>query len=174
MRRVNLILGEARRALSLTQKEFGRAVGASHRTAVRWDARQSSPAEHNLRTLAGLLYPQYRELAAEVAEALGTTLVGLGLEVPAPVQAPPPTPVAAPAPLLAAEDLVDIVVLAVVEQSEVTPSVARSLLHAAFKRAGEIGLTVEATEKALRPAPQGVGKSTKDAAHGKDSAAKAP
>src|SRR5271155_914644 len=82
MRRVNLILGEARRALSLTQKEFGRAVGASHRTAVRWDARQSSPAEHNLRTLAGLLYPQYRELAAEVAEALGTTLVGLGLEVP--------------------------------------------------------------------------------------------
>jgi len=173
MRALNIILGEARRALAMTQREFGLAVGSSHRTAVRWDAGQSSPAGAHLLKLAKLLYPRHRSLAAEVAEALGTTLVGIGLEAPAPAPGPP-IPVLAPAPLFAAEDLVDIVVLAVVERFEVTPSVARSLLHAAFKRASEIGLTVEATEKALRPAPQSIGKPTKDAIHGKDLAAKAP
>jgi len=38
-------VGEARRALSMRQQEFGEAAGSSHRTAVRWDAGKSIPAD---------------------------------------------------------------------------------------------------------------------------------
>jgi transcriptional regulator with XRE-family HTH domain len=142
-RPISLILVEARRALSMSQREFGYAVGSSHRTAARWDAGRSVPSVHNLQVLARLLYPEHRELAAEVADAADETLESLRLEAPA----PPPLP---PAPHRA-EDLVDIVVLAAVEQTGAPVAAARGLVHAVFKRAGEIGLSVEAVEKALRP-----------------------
>jgi hypothetical protein len=46
---------------------------------------------------------------------------------------------------------VDIVVLAAVEQTGLPVAAARGVLHAVFKRALEIGLSVEGAEKALRP-----------------------
>lgn len=143
-RSIHLILGEARFALSMSQEQFGYAVGSSHRTAARWDARQSTPAAHHLRKLATLLYPRDRALAAEVALAIDETLESLGLEAPKP-PAPPPLPPLGP------EDLVEIVVLTAVEHTGVTPAVARQCLHAVFKRAHAIGLTMEVAEKALRP-----------------------
>src|SRR5580698_6103264 len=81
-RPISLILVEARRALSMSQREFGYAVGSSHRTAARWDAGRSVPSVHNLQVLARLLYPEHRELAAEVADAADETLESLGLEAP--------------------------------------------------------------------------------------------
>jgi len=129
----------------MSQREFGYAVGSSHRTAVRWDAGRASPTVHNLQVLARLLYPEDRELASEVANAADETLESLGLEAPKPPASPPP-----PAAQHRAEDLVDIVVLAAVEQGAPVGT-ARRLLHAVFKRAAEIGLSVEAAEKALRP-----------------------
>jgi len=145
-RNVGLILWDSQRALHMSQREFGYAVGASHRTAVRWAARQSTPADHHLRNLAGLLLPHDRALAAEVADYIDESLVSLGLEAPAPAQ-PPPRP---PGPQLRAEDLVDLLVLAAVERTGAAPAAMRTMLHAVFKRAREVGLTVEVAESALQ------------------------
>ncbi len=142
----------------MSQKDFGYAVGSSHRSAVRWDAGQSTPGEHELRKLAGLLYPNERDLAVEVSAAAGETLESLGLEAPPPLPPPPP-----PAPVVRPEDLVEIVVLTAVEQTGATPADARRWLHAVFKRALDIGLTTEVTEKALRPAAQGAPRSARAA-----------
>jgi transcriptional regulator with XRE-family HTH domain len=152
-RAMNILLGEARRSLGMTQAEFGSAVGGSHRSAVRWDAAQATPGVDQLHRLARLLHSRDRALAAEVAEAAGETLESLGLEAP-PAPAPatpaaslPPAPAAGPRP----EDLVDILVLVAFERIGSPPNVVRPLLHAVFKRALDVGLTVEAAEKALRP-----------------------
>jgi DNA-binding XRE family transcriptional regulator len=150
-RSVHLVLGDARRLLGMTQNEFGSALGASHRTAVRWDAGQSSPGEHELRTLARLLHPHDRSLAIEVAQHLGETLETLGLETPPPPPAPAPPQPPHPPPTRP-EDLVDIVVCAAVEVTGSMPSALRPVLYAVFKRAREVGLTVQAAENALRPA----------------------
>lgn len=144
-RSIQLILLEAQRALGMSQREFGYAVGSSHRSAVRWAAGQATPGEGHLRNLAGLLYPVDRPLAAEVADYIDETLVSLGLEAPPP-PAPPPPPPAQPT---RAEDLVDVLVLAAVEKTGSAPAPMRALLHAVFRRAREVGLTVEAAEKAL-------------------------
>lgn len=150
-RSIHIILGEARRALGMSQEKFGSAVGSSQRSAVRWDAGRATPADHHLRTLAGLLYPGESALAAEVAAAIDETLESLGLEAPqSPAPRAPPSP--PPPPPLRPEDLIEIVVLAGVEQAGLAPAAARQGLHAVFKRAREIGLTVEVAEKALRPA----------------------
>jgi transcriptional regulator with XRE-family HTH domain len=132
----------------MSQREFGAATGSSHRTAARWDAGRATPAPHHLRRLACLLYPEHRELATEAADAADETLESLGLEAAPPPLPPPLPPQAAHRP----EDIVDIVVLTAVDQTGAPVATARSLLHAVFKRAAELGLSVEAVEKALRPA----------------------
>jgi hypothetical protein len=155
-RSVQLIMIDAQRALGMTQREFGYAVGASHRTAVRWAARQSTPSEGNLRKVAGLLHLKHPALAAEVADYIDETLVSLGLEAPPP---PPPAPLPLPAPSppkppepppVRPEDLVDILVLAAVQTTGAAPGPMRALLHTVFKRAKDVGLTVESAEAGLR------------------------
>jgi hypothetical protein len=150
-RSIHVVVGEARDELDMSQRQFGEALGASHRSAVRWDAGQATPAVHHLHTLARLLYPRNRALAAEVADlADGETLESLGLEPPPRPSAPPPPP-APPPPAPRPEDLVDIVVLTAVEMTGSPPATIRPLLHAVFKRGREVGLTMEAAEQALRP-----------------------
>ncbi|MDP8999590.1 MAG: hypothetical protein M3O46_05705 [Myxococcota bacterium] len=68
----------------MSQREFGPALGASQRTATRWDARQAIPAEWELRKLAELLVPVDTALAAEAAAHIGETLESLGLVAPRP------------------------------------------------------------------------------------------
>jgi hypothetical protein len=138
----------------MTQREFGTALGASHRSATRWEARQSVPGDASLRKLAGLLAPVDAALAAEAAAHLGETLVGLGLVAPpAPPALPaPPIPAAPPAPTpTPAQDLVDVIVCAAADAMDATPRVVRPVLHAAFRRARQLGLTVEQVERALAP-----------------------
>jgi DNA-binding XRE family transcriptional regulator len=137
-RSLRLILTDARRTLGMSQSEFGMAVGSSHRSAVRWDGGGSVPGDHHLCTLARLLYPHDRALAAEVADAARETLVSLEIE-------------AAPDPMKANVNLVDLLVLTAVEQSGSLPAAVRPWLHAVMKRGIELGLTMEAAELALRP-----------------------
>jgi transcriptional regulator with XRE-family HTH domain len=137
LRPLRVVLTEARRALSMSQREFGYAVGSSHRSAARWDAGAATPGVHNLHVLAKLLLPVDRSLAVEAAAHGGETLVDLGLEA-----------------AIVPQDLtVDAVLLAAVEHSGAAPAVARTWLHAVFKRALEVGMTTEAAERAFRPAP---------------------
>jgi transcriptional regulator with XRE-family HTH domain len=143
-RPIGHVLTEARQKLGMSQAQFGPALGSSHRTATRWDAGQSLPAPTELRRLAKLLLPLDTALAAEAAAHMGDTLESLGLVAPK----PPPPPVAPPTP---PQDLADIVVCAAAEASDVSPRAMRPLLHVAFRRAREVGLTVEQVERALAP-----------------------
>jgi len=138
-RAIHLILNDARRTLGMSQREFGEAVGASHRSASRWDAGKATPGEHHLHRLARLVHPRDRSLAAEVAEAVDETLHGLGLEAPPPDPGP------------RAEDLVDLLVLVAVEQTGLSPAAVRPALHAIMKRACQLRLTMDTAERALRP-----------------------
>ena len=168
-RSIHLVLGEARRALSMTQEDFGYAVGASHRTAVRWDAGQSDPAEHHLKKLAELLYKEHRALAAEVADFADETLESLGLEAPPRPAPPPPPPPPPPAPLppsrplVRPEHLVDALVLAAVEHTGSPPAAVRPLLAAVFQRGAEVGITMEEAARALRVEPAKVARAAEPA-----------
>jgi hypothetical protein len=134
----------------MTQREFGAAVGASHRTAVRWDAGHASPGPSDLRAMAALVLPHDRDLAIEIAASMHETLQSLGLEAPPP---PPPAPLPPPLPRPAAEDLVDILVCAAVEATGQPPAAMRPLIYRLFKRAREVGLETRDVERALQPPP---------------------
>ncbi len=138
----------------MTQAEFGAALEASHRSAVRWESSQASPSEHAIHLLVQRLLPVDRALAEEAASHIGDTLESLGL-VPPPEPPPPPPPQAPspppPPPRPKAQDLVDIVVCAVANFNGAVPNTLRPMLYTAFRRAREIGLTVEEVEEALAP-----------------------
>jgi hypothetical protein len=151
-RTIRHLLTDARRTLGMSQREFGPALGSSHRTATRWDSGASVPFELELRKLAELLVPIDQELATEAAAHMGETLESLGLVA----ARPPAKPVAPPTP---PEDLVDIVVCAAAEASDVSPRAMRTLLYVAFRRANQVGLTVEQVERALAPAEAKQGRS---------------
>jgi hypothetical protein len=151
------LLLEAQHTLEMTQKEFGPALGASHRTAVRWAAQRAHPATHNLEKLAELLVPHDRALAEEAARYAGSTLEHLGLVHPPAPPPPPPDPRVPTAP----EDLVDIVVCAAADHAGQVPSAVRPLVYTVFKRAREVGLTLDAAEKALAPVEPSAAKKTR-------------
>lgn len=138
---------DARVALTMSQAEFGPALGWSHRSAVRWEAGNAVPSDDALRKLASLLAPVDADLAAEAAAAVGETLESLGL-------APKPVVVKAvvekAAPRVTDGDLADAVVCAAGDVTDLPPRALRPLLHAAFARARALGVTVEQIEEALR------------------------
>jgi DNA-binding XRE family transcriptional regulator len=180
LRSPSLVLHDARCLFNMTQRQFGEAIGASHRSAVRWDAEQSVPSKHHWIKLAGLLAPLDLALAAEAAAHADQTLEALGLTPPPPPPpptpppppppptpppptppppppppppAPPPPPPPPPPPAVRPEHLVDAVVCAVADFLDTSPRTLRPLLYTAFKKARQVGLSVEEAEKALAPDP---------------------
>ena len=138
------LLSECRRALHVgSQGKLGVLLGSSERTGQRWETGRSDPGHDQLVKLVRLVHPHNAGLAAQVAAAMGTNLVALGI---APPPAPPPPP---PPPPLPAEDVVDAVVCAAAEAIDVTPREVRPALVAAFTRARRLGLSVMEVEKAL-------------------------
>ena len=124
--------------LGLSHRKFGKALGASERTAARWAAGHSSLSVTRLCELAALVYPHDVALASAIAEAASETLPSLGLAV-APSASPP----------LAAHLAADLVVYAAADAAGAPPRAARAALLAAFARARELGLSVDEVEKAL-------------------------
>ncbi len=158
-RPVGALVVRAQRMLGMTHEAFGTALGASKRTAARWAAGSASLSVPQVRDLACLVYAEDPELAAELAGAASTTVDALGLVAPpAPIVATPPFPepvvVLAPPPPLPPPPLptalvVDAVVCAAADATQVTPAAVRATLLAAFRRARELRLTVEDVETAL-------------------------
>lgn len=162
-RTVRELLIHARQALGMTQKQFGMALGASHRTASRWEGGQSYPYGSELTELAALVYPKDASLAAELAAAKGQTLESLGIVAP-----PAPAPAAPPPPPLPVRLLVDSVVCAAADALETAPVTLRVALLAAFRRARELRLSIDDVESALAPAATPAGaKPAKAPAKGK-------
>lgn len=146
------LLQRTMRALRFTQEEFGRLLGVSRRTVIRWNGSGQGPSYEQWITLVRCAYPKDVGLAREIATELGQTLVSLGIEPPPPPPAPPlPPPGPPPRPVPPLPDLVDSVVCAAAEAMAVTPQSVRPALVAAFERAASVGLTMDEVRGVLRP-----------------------
>jgi transcriptional regulator with XRE-family HTH domain len=140
-RPITPLLISARRALGLSQVQVSRELGVSHRTVARWERGQATIDVVRACRLARLVFPRDASLAAELASAASESLESLGLV--ATPQAPPPPPL----PLV-----IDAVVCVAADALGAVPSTVRPALHAAFRRARELGLSLDDVEKALAPA----------------------
>jgi transcriptional regulator with XRE-family HTH domain len=133
----NVLIIECRMALGLTQEDFGNIVGRTKRTVQRWEDGGAVLVASEGETLARALISVRPDLAEKIAEAIDTTLDALGL-----------------APTVDASGLVtpgpvDAIVRAAADAMGVTPDVVRPAVAAAFERARELGLDVEAVARAL-------------------------
>jgi DNA-binding XRE family transcriptional regulator len=147
-RPIAALIGQARRTLGVSQRELGELLGASRRTAARWEWGHSELSVSNACDLARRVHPHDPALASELAAAASQTLESLGLLV----STPPPRAL-----------VVDAVVCVAAEVLGMAPGAVRGALHAAFKRTRELQLSLEDVEAALAPAPA-PGKASKASA----------
>jgi len=137
----------ARRALHVaSQGDFGEMMGVSRRTGQRWETGRADPSPNKICEMARLVYPHDADLAGQLAQSVGQSLVSLGIVKPPPPPAPRPPPGPPPA---AAEDLVDAIVCAAAEAINLPPRDVRPALLAAFARARRLGIAIETVETAL-------------------------
>ena len=138
------LVSRARSTLEMTQEEFGQALGASHRSAQRWDAGTATPGAHHLQTLVRLLYPKDAALATQIADVIRETPESLGIVPAAPVGPPPRA--RPPADLI-----VESIVCAAAEALALPPANVRPALRAAFERAKAMEMPVDEVDAVLSP-----------------------
>jgi hypothetical protein len=137
------LLARATAALNLTNHEMGKRFYASRNTVGRWQKGTSEPAPGTVLDIARAVFPANAELAADLALSAGETLETLGLVVPLPAAAPAPRGPSLP-------HLADMVLCAVAEAGNQSPSALRPLLVTAFERADAVGLSVKDVLAGLR------------------------
>jgi DNA-binding XRE family transcriptional regulator len=146
-RSVEELMGRSRHVMGFTQQMLGEALGSSKRTAHRWEAGKASPTVSQVRALAAMVFPREPALAEQLAAAASTTLLELGL-----VQPPaPPSPAPAPPPRPPTRLVVHAVVCVAADELATAPETVRRALHAAFKCARELNLSLADVEDALKP-----------------------
>ena len=131
------LLIQCRMAMGLTQQEFGEIVGLTKRTIQRWEERGASLIPSEVEALARALHPVRPDLAAQIAATVDTTLDRLGIVT------------AGAASPMAMSDPIDSVVHAAADVMGVTPDAIRPAIAAAFVRAREVGLDVQAVAEKL-------------------------
>jgi transcriptional regulator with XRE-family HTH domain len=131
------LLIQCRMAMGLTQQEFGEIVGLTKRTIQRWEERGASLIPSEVEALARALHPVRPDLAAQIAATVDTTLDRLGIVT------------AGAASPMAMSDPIDSVVHAAAGVMGVTPDAIRPAIAAAFVRAREVGLDVQAVAEKL-------------------------
>jgi transcriptional regulator with XRE-family HTH domain len=133
----SLLIIECRMALGLSQKQLGDLVGCAKRTIQRWEDRGAILIPSEVEPLVRALCSVRLDLAERLATSIGTSLEALGIDAS----------LASPAP--ASFDPIDSVVRVATEAVGVTPDAIRPALTAAFVRAAELGLDVQAVARAL-------------------------
>jgi DNA-binding XRE family transcriptional regulator len=149
-----LLLVLAREALGLNQQKLADLAGSSLRTVQRWENGRAKPSSWHIHPLADAVRTADPQLAAELDELaprpappVPLVVVSASPTLPPPPPSPLPSPAPAPAPVSApiADDiLVDAVVCAAAEAMAMTPQAVRPAIHAAFARARDARLTIEA------------------------------
>jgi hypothetical protein len=133
---------QAGKAARLLTTQLAEHLRISRRTMSRWIAGgYTNMTPGNWVTLARLVYPNDRALAATLAGVAGGTLEGLGIAPPPPpAPSPPPTP-----PVTQA----DLVVHAAAEAANLPPQAVRPIIASALDKAAALGLSVEAMREAI-------------------------
>ena len=159
---VPLLVVLCREALGLNQAELAARVGASLRTVQRWETRRATPHAWDLHRLADAVRPHDADLASQLdvwAPRPGPPSPTAIASAPAEPATPPvlPAPALPPAPPLPpavpAGVLVDSVVFAAAEAMSLSPQAIRPAVLAAFARARDAGLTLDAVVEVLAPPP---------------------
>jgi DNA-binding XRE family transcriptional regulator len=128
----------------LEQKDVAKRVGVTPHTISRWELDHRRPSRRRMRALVSLFYPLNPAGTDRLAQTFGSSLAALGIALPPPVVAP----VVATVSLRHAADAI---VLAAAEASDVPVSRVRAIVAAAFRRAREMGLGLDAIERGLEP-----------------------
>jgi transcriptional regulator with XRE-family HTH domain len=154
-RHVRRVMLDCRRALKMTQAELAEAIGVSSRTVIRWEKGHASLVADQVREIAGLVREEDEELADELFVVTGVSAEdGAAVEVvaalealPAPAPKEPETVSAPPGP--APTHLIDAVLFAAADAVDMVPRAVTPAVVAAFTRAHELGLGIEAVVEGL-------------------------
>jgi hypothetical protein len=154
---VPLLLVLSRETLHLNQLGLAQVLGSSLRTVQRYEARRATPAVWELHRLADAVRPHDVDLASQIDEwaprpaaSAAPATVSTVVEPTAPPVPPAPPPAPAPPPVPAGV-LVDSVVCAAAEAMALSPQATRPAVLAAFARARDAGLTLDAVVAVLAP-----------------------
>ena len=151
--KVGELLSRTAITLGMHHAELAKHLGVSRRSISRWTKDGTFLGREAVVILAELALTRDRALAAELAALAGETLVSLGLE------APPAGPATQARSRLGTElaesRLVDLVVYAAAERMDTSPRAVRPAFLAAFQRARELGVTLEALEAILTAEQKG-------------------
>ena len=149
------LLVRSQMALGMLQNRLATFLGVSPRTMRRWTVSGVRLHPTALVTLAAAVHAKDPALAGRIAAAHGHTLQELGIGLAS--TSAPVGPSAAARDPNAERLLADALVCAAAEVADVSPRAMRPALAAAFSRAREAGLTIEAAH-ALFAAPSGATK----------------
>lgn len=154
------LLALSQDALGVLGVDMARLLGVSPRTLHRWYSGETGMAMQYLVTLARLVQPKDAALAARIqAHAeYWYALIKASPPPPLPDLTPPPQP-AAPPPKMEAPPphpipvklRVDGVVYAACEASEASAREVRRIVHAAFVRARDLGVSIDEVVEELAP-----------------------
>jgi pyruvate/2-oxoglutarate dehydrogenase complex dihydrolipoamide acyltransferase (E2) component len=151
------LIWEARKRVAYSNRDFAALTGMSLRTVERMSA--SGSYRGDVATLlAKKVFPVDPALARDLAVALGTTTIALGLEEPP----APPTPPAKPAPVAPAvpaktparQEHADSVVLAAANAMQVLPNAVLPAVVAAMRRAAEMDVDLNDLVRLLSKSPK--------------------
>jgi transcriptional regulator with XRE-family HTH domain len=148
-------LRKGRDALEMTQHELGAAIGVSGRTILRWERGYTGAPPFAARQYADIV----RDVDADLADEI---LAAAGVE---PAQAPEAdlSPAPSPAPALAPGasgspgPALDSIFLAAARAADVPARSVIPIVVAAFRRAHELGISVDAIVRACATPPSAEG-----------------
>jgi transcriptional regulator with XRE-family HTH domain len=147
-------LRRCRVAAGLSKKALAERLRLTPQSIARWEDDYRSPSSGALRNLVRLFYEINPALAQAIADAAGEPLATFGIlprAEPTAVATPPivMAPPSPPSPPISPRHAADSVVCAASEDREMPLAEARLVLLAGFRRAKEMGLTVEMVEAGL-------------------------
>jgi hypothetical protein len=154
------LLALAHSCLGVNGVKLARMLGVSPRTLHRWYAKRTMVSTMAMAAIVAPVHAVDAALAARIHAYLVHDAIQYGLPQPAPlpvpqVEAPPPEAKPEPPPLLptppAATDemRVDSIVYAACKAIDAPSRAVLPVVFAAFRRAGELGLSVSDVEREL-------------------------
>jgi transcriptional regulator with XRE-family HTH domain len=140
-------LVRCRKAAKLTMKAVAYELRIMPQTVSRWESEQRAPSAAKVRALIRYFHSLDPALAQALADAQGQPLTSYGIVPPQPV-----VQSAAPQQRITPRHAADSLVCAASEATQLGLQETRRALLAGFRRAREMGFTIEFVEQGLATA----------------------